>query len=294
MSLSLCIHLTFSPGQRLSAVELLQHRFIRGSRRIATLTELIDRYQDFRHHTPSKPSGSAAEGQQTIKAAQGTFRALSTYSSDGNGTVTSAWSFDTMRSEFGVLSTRSVPNMRHALGTDPQEEDEFEYNEDEESGIEEETDEAYECGGRLSQFSEEVVFEEDELENTHDTPSGVSGAMEHQQLQLDTNADSAYSTMTTKVRVLCDQTFSCLMISSPSNSMRTSFLALLTQMMTRPELMLLHPQRTRRHRLSQGDQLTVHVRTHAELLSARQTLGMGTFILSLVPLRPSHYISIQS
>ena len=104
-----------------------------------------------------------------------------------------------MRSEFSAGSMR---DMRHTLGTDPREEDEFEYDEDEESGIEEDMDEVYEYGGGLSQFGDEVVLEENQPEYTYDTSKDVSGAMEQPQLGM--NADSAYSTMT-KVCVLSHQ-----------------------------------------------------------------------------------------
>ncbi|KAF7332209.1 Ste20-like serine/threonine kinase [Mycena kentingensis (nom. inval.)] len=83
--------LTKDPNARPSANELLQHRFIRGARKTSYLTELIERYQDYRVRSPAKG------GQQPF---QPTVRAWET-----NGTIRSDWNFDTIRSSASAMGT---------------------------------------------------------------------------------------------------------------------------------------------------------------------------------------------
>jgi serine/threonine-protein kinase 24/25/MST4 len=80
--------------QRPTANELLQHRFIRGARKTSYLTELIERYQDYRARSPQKG------GQQVF---QPTVRAWET-----NGTMRSDWNFDTIKSVSAMGTFRSM------------------------------------------------------------------------------------------------------------------------------------------------------------------------------------------
>ncbi|KAJ7507811.1 kinase-like domain-containing protein [Mycena galericulata] len=85
--------LTKDPNARPTANELLQHRFIRGARKTSYLTELIERYQDYRARSPQK-------GQQVF---QPTVRAWET-----NGTMRSDWNFDTIKSVSAMGTFRSM------------------------------------------------------------------------------------------------------------------------------------------------------------------------------------------
>jgi serine/threonine-protein kinase 24/25/MST4 len=84
--------LTKDPSQRPSARELLQHRFIKGSKKIAQLTELIERYNKYRiQHPPNN--------KHTGHTMLGTIRPTDT----ANGTIGTHWDFDTLRSAMGSL-----------------------------------------------------------------------------------------------------------------------------------------------------------------------------------------------
>ncbi|KAJ6599067.1 kinase-like domain-containing protein [Mycena vulgaris] len=85
--------LTKDPNARPTANELLQHRFIRGARKTSYLTELIERYQDYRARSPQK-------GHQVF---QPTVRAW-----DTNGTMRSDWNFDTIKSVSAMGTFRSM------------------------------------------------------------------------------------------------------------------------------------------------------------------------------------------
>lgn len=89
---SLC--LTKDPNARPSASELLQHRFIRGAKKTSSLTELIQRYQDWRTESP--------RGNQPY---QPTIRNSGTWD---NGTVRSDWNFDTIKTSSVMGSFRSM------------------------------------------------------------------------------------------------------------------------------------------------------------------------------------------
>ncbi|KAF8639995.1 hypothetical protein AX17_001241 [Amanita inopinata Kibby_2008] len=88
--------LTKEPASRPSASELLQHRFIRGAKKTSYLTELTERYQEWRSRNPSK-------GPQ---AYQPTVR--NTMAWDAGGTMRSDWSFDTIRSTSAMGTFRSM------------------------------------------------------------------------------------------------------------------------------------------------------------------------------------------
>ncbi|KAF9247047.1 kinase-like domain-containing protein [Melanogaster broomeanus] len=89
---SLC--LTKDPATRPTAKELLQHRFIKGAKKTSYLTELIERYQDFRTRSPQK-------GPQAYQATVG-----GTANWDSNATIRSDWNFDTIRTT-SVMGTFS-------------------------------------------------------------------------------------------------------------------------------------------------------------------------------------------
>jgi len=79
--------LTKDPAQRPSAKELLQHRFIRSARKTSVLTELIERYQDYKTRAPPRPGQGPLDLQQAGRENWGT-----------NSTLRSEWLFDTVRS----------------------------------------------------------------------------------------------------------------------------------------------------------------------------------------------------
>ncbi|KAJ4481537.1 Ste20-like serine/threonine kinase [Lentinula edodes] len=81
---SLC--LTKDTNARPTANELLQHRFIRGARKTSYLTELIERYQDYRARSPQK--GGTQTYQATIRNSMGW---------DANSSIRSDWNFDTIK-----------------------------------------------------------------------------------------------------------------------------------------------------------------------------------------------------
>ncbi|KAG0709634.1 kinase-like domain-containing protein [Suillus ampliporus] len=90
---SLC--LTKEPADRPTAKDLLQHRFIKGAKKTSCLTELIERYQEFRAKSPQK--GLPAAYQATIRG---------TAMWESNGTIRSDWNFDTVKST-SVMGTFS-------------------------------------------------------------------------------------------------------------------------------------------------------------------------------------------
>lgn len=89
--------LTKDPAQRPSAKELLQHRFIRTARKTSSLTELIERYQDYIARTP----GKAAQMQQNVDPN------MMNETWGANSTLRSGWSFDTVRSDAAMGTYRS-------------------------------------------------------------------------------------------------------------------------------------------------------------------------------------------
>ncbi|KIM53798.1 hypothetical protein SCLCIDRAFT_1222511 [Scleroderma citrinum Foug A] len=88
---SLC--LTKDPENRPTAKELLQHRFIKGAKKTSYLTELIERYLEFRAQAPQK----AQAYQPTVRGNMGW---------DNNDTIRSDWNFDTIKST-SVMGTFS-------------------------------------------------------------------------------------------------------------------------------------------------------------------------------------------
>lgn len=82
--------------QRPTAKELLQHRFIRSARKTSYLTELIERYQDYRTRTPAK--GGHQQGL-TVRNSE---------MWEDNGTIRSDWNFDTVKSNAAMGTFRSM------------------------------------------------------------------------------------------------------------------------------------------------------------------------------------------
>ncbi|KAI6113680.1 STE STE20 YSK protein kinase [Pisolithus croceorrhizus] len=80
---SLC--LTKDPTKRPTAKELLQHRFIKGAKKTSYLTELIERFQEYRAQSPPK-----------VQVYQPTV--CGTINWENNDTIRSDWNFDTINS----------------------------------------------------------------------------------------------------------------------------------------------------------------------------------------------------
>ncbi|KAJ8509313.1 hypothetical protein ONZ45_g8507 [Pleurotus djamor] len=105
--------LTKDPKLRPSANELLQHKFIRTARKTSYLTELIERYQDFRARSPQK--GNVMH-QPTIQAW------------DANNTMRSEWNFTTVKSVSAMGTFRSMAkDLTMPPGMIPDEDDEDAY-----------------------------------------------------------------------------------------------------------------------------------------------------------------------
>ncbi|PPQ77734.1 hypothetical protein CVT25_011169 [Psilocybe cyanescens] len=89
--------LTKDPKLRPSANELLQHRFIRTAKKTSYLTELIERYQDFRARSPAKNQVN-----------HNSFRANATW--NANDTMRSDWNFDTVKTMSALGTFRGTIN----------------------------------------------------------------------------------------------------------------------------------------------------------------------------------------
>ncbi|KAH6914908.1 STE/STE20/YSK protein kinase [Coprinopsis sp. MPI-PUGE-AT-0042] len=101
--------LTKDPKLRPSANELLQHRFIRAAKKTSYLTELIERYQDYRMRSPQK--GGAVNNA--------TVRSHATW--DVNDTMRSDWNFDTVKSMAAMGTFRgSIKDLDMPAGMIPE------------------------------------------------------------------------------------------------------------------------------------------------------------------------------
>ncbi|KAH0839753.1 kinase-like domain-containing protein [Lanmaoa asiatica] len=90
--------------QRLTAKDLLQHRFVKNAKKTSYLTELIERYQEFRVRSP----------QKGLQAYQPTVKRTANWES--NATLRSDWNFDTIKSSpvMGTFSSAArdlLPDM---------------------------------------------------------------------------------------------------------------------------------------------------------------------------------------
>ncbi|KAH8830889.1 Ste20-like serine/threonine kinase [Flagelloscypha sp. PMI_526] len=107
---SLC--LTKDPSARPSANELLQHRFIRNAKKTSYLTELIERYQDYKARSPRHKAPEQYE--PTVRN-----------SGAWDGTVRSEWNFSTIRSSSAMGTFRSMAKeLSMPPGMIPDEDDE--------------------------------------------------------------------------------------------------------------------------------------------------------------------------
>lgn len=112
--------LTKDPKLRPSASELLQHRFIRSAKKTSHLTELIERYQEWRVRHPHKGNKDPA----TVK---------NTATWDVNDTMRSEWNFDTVKSISAMGTFRgSAKDLMMPPGMIPEEDD---YDDDDEQTI---------------------------------------------------------------------------------------------------------------------------------------------------------------
>ncbi|KAK7695816.1 hypothetical protein QCA50_000454 [Cerrena zonata] len=89
---SLC--LTKDPQQRPTTKQLLQHKFIKSARKTSYLTELTERYQEYRARSP----GRAPQMYQATVRNSGAW----------DGTLRSDWNFDTVRTTSAMGSFRSM------------------------------------------------------------------------------------------------------------------------------------------------------------------------------------------
>ncbi|KAI0092662.1 Pkinase-domain-containing protein [Irpex rosettiformis] len=114
---SMC--LTKDSKLRPTTKELLQHRFIRQAKKTSYLTELIERYQDYRSRQPSRGP------QMYVPSIRNT--------GVWDSSVRSEWNFDTIKSTSAMGSYRSMARDFPTHGTIP---DEYEYPEDDGSTYE--------------------------------------------------------------------------------------------------------------------------------------------------------------
>jgi serine/threonine-protein kinase 24/25/MST4 len=164
---SLC--LTKDPSSRPSVKELLQHRFIKTAKKVSALTELIERYQDFRARVNGRGGHQqhAPIQQLTIGRAVG-----STW--DGSGSLRSEWSFDTVKSNtLGTYNRGKIKDVLRLEGSD----------------------------GELKaepQFNDYVIEEEDE-EAMYDSMGAVKGSEPSAGIGI--NVAAAHSTVIIKVSI---------------------------------------------------------------------------------------------
>lgn len=114
---------TFSRDiQRPTAKELLQHRFVKNAKKTSYLTELIERYQEFRARSP----------QKGIQAYQPTVKGTANWES--NATLRSDWNFDTLKtsSVMGTFSS-AARDLLPDMDDEEAEEDPLVYDEDDQS-----------------------------------------------------------------------------------------------------------------------------------------------------------------
>ncbi|KAF9451725.1 Pkinase-domain-containing protein [Macrolepiota fuliginosa MF-IS2] len=107
--------LTKDPASRPTASELLQHRFIRSARKTSYLTELIERYQDWRLRQPQKNQPAPPTVRNSLAW--------------DNNTMRSDWNFDTVRTMSAMGTIRSMAqdlSMPNGMVPDIDEESEYE------------------------------------------------------------------------------------------------------------------------------------------------------------------------
>ncbi|KAI0677520.1 Pkinase-domain-containing protein [Trametes maxima] len=97
--------LTKDPHSRPTTKELLQHRFIKNARKTSYLTELVERYQDYRNRSPGR---QPQYYQATVRQ-----------SGAWDGTLRSEWDFNTIRSTSAMGSLRSMAKDIMPPGMEP-------------------------------------------------------------------------------------------------------------------------------------------------------------------------------
>lgn len=86
--------LTKDPNARPSTKELLQHRFIRSARKTSYLTELIERYQDWRARSPHRHQAYQPSVRNSVASWEGSMR--------------SDWNFDTIKTASAMGTFRGM------------------------------------------------------------------------------------------------------------------------------------------------------------------------------------------
>jgi len=109
--------LTKDPKLRPTANELLQHKFIRTAKKTSYLTELIERYQDYRARSP--PKGHVNHGS---------VRSTATW--DTSNTMRSDWNFDNTIRSISALGTfqGNINDLSMPPGMVPEEDEPFDDN----------------------------------------------------------------------------------------------------------------------------------------------------------------------
>ena len=110
--------LVLTRSQRPTAKELLQHRFIRGARKTTYLSELVERYQDYRARSGKPQAAHAPSVRNSIASWEGTRR--------------SDWNFDTVRSSMAMGTFRSAARdiMHSGMVPDEEEEEDIQMEDD--------------------------------------------------------------------------------------------------------------------------------------------------------------------
>jgi hypothetical protein len=220
------------------------------------LTDLIERHQDFLWRAQGKkfnPSVNPVNtnGAPTAGAGAAPVATIKLSASEAgnatNGTISSAWSFDTVRSISTVggssygSSLREVRDVRHVLNLDPREEDEDEYDEFDHEEAEarhrmevEKTMAILREQGVVVNDDDDGLFDyEDEAteslsQSDYDTNRAVSGTINRPTISdLGLNSRAAHSTVRIQVcawRAERSHAVEHLLIMNPSISRTTHFL----------------------------------------------------------------------
>ncbi|KDQ64502.1 hypothetical protein JAAARDRAFT_117130 [Jaapia argillacea MUCL 33604] len=99
--------LTKDAKARPSTKDLLQHRFIKGARKTSYLTELIERYQDWRARSPHR--GHQTMYQPSVRNSVASW----------DGTMRSDWNFDTIKSAAAMGTFRNMAKDLMPPGMEP-------------------------------------------------------------------------------------------------------------------------------------------------------------------------------
>ncbi|TBU32747.1 Pkinase-domain-containing protein [Dichomitus squalens] len=176
--------LTKDPHSRPTTKELLQHRFIKNARKTSYLTELIERYQDYRTRSP----GRAPQYYQATVRNSGAW----------DGTLRSDWDFNTIRTSSAMGSLRSMAKDIMPPGMEPDDD----YDE-----VPEEDEETYEG---------------DTIDTTAATTKGSDVPLQPTALGgIGMNADAGHSTIVIRSFSKSDEKVPSLMTDSGSDETST-------------------------------------------------------------------------